>query len=185
MEAKDELGERLTCVHRFVYHRNRQLGARLSSEELGDLAQDVVAVVWRKLGEYDGRASLETWIFRICSLETMNFLRKDRRHSSRFVDAGVDEDGNKSMDWIVDPESQKSTNQDFDDLYRGMSLLSTDDQLILRRKHYGRQSFVEIGVAMGLQPSGAKHHYYRAVRRLRSILEQAPNQESSPPKPRS
>lgn len=140
IEAKDELAERLACVHRFAYHRNRQLGARLSSDELADLAQDVLAVVWGKLAQYNGRASLETWVFRITSLETMNFLRKDRRHTSRFVETGVDEDGNKSLDWIVDPQSQKSTNQDFEGIYRGMSQLSTDDQLILRRKHYGRQS---------------------------------------------
>jgi RNA polymerase sigma-70 factor (ECF subfamily) len=168
--AHDSMGKRLECVQRFVQHRNRQLGKPLAPDELPDLAQDVVAVVWRKLGDYDGRASLETWIFRICSLELMNFARKKSRRASRRTEVGTDEDGNTSMDWVPAPGEEKSTNQDFEELYLGLSQLSTDDQAVLRRKHYDERSFEQIGHELGLKPSGVKHRYYSAVRRLRQLM---------------
>ncbi len=163
------LGKRLECVPRLVYHRNQQLGAPLALHELPDLSQDVLSIVWRKLPTYDGRAALETWIYRIGSFELMNLVRKKRRRATKQTELQPDQDGDVSMDWVEAPPSTPA-HLSFEGLYLGLDQLSADDEAILRRKHYDELSFEEIGVELGLQTSGAKHRYYTALRRLRLAM---------------
>src|SRR5262245_20870366 len=71
-DALEQFIERMQCVGRFLAVRNAQLGQPLDRDELRDVAQDAITVVWRKLEAFSGDASLETWVFRICVNELMN-----------------------------------------------------------------------------------------------------------------
>ena len=48
-------------------------------QDVPDLIQDCLSVIWRKLPGFEGRASLSTWIFRVCSLELCNGFRRIAR----------------------------------------------------------------------------------------------------------
>ena len=61
---------------RYVWRVLRRLG--VAEEEAADATQDVFLVIHQRLGEFEGRARLTTWLFRIC----LNVAR-DRRRSSR------------------------------------------------------------------------------------------------------
>lgn len=49
---------------RFVWRSLRRLGVRES--DLADAVQDVFIVVHRRLGEFEGRAKVTTWLYGIC-----------------------------------------------------------------------------------------------------------------------
>src|SRR6185312_8546166 len=49
----------------FVLRTLRRLG--VPSADLNDLCQETFVVVHRRLPDYDGRASLRTWIYAICA----------------------------------------------------------------------------------------------------------------------
>jgi RNA polymerase sigma-70 factor (ECF subfamily) len=57
----------------FVWRSLRHLGVRVA--DLPDVAQDVFVIVHRLLPEFDGRAKITSWLFRIC----MNAARNQRR----------------------------------------------------------------------------------------------------------
>src|SRR5262245_50605321 len=76
--AVDQFFARMRCVPAILAAKNRRLGSPLTDEELNDLAQDTLALLWRKLGTFAGLARLETWAFRFCVLELMNALRKKK-----------------------------------------------------------------------------------------------------------
>jgi len=156
--ARRLLGARLECIPRFLHHRNEQMGRPLAAQELPDLAQDAKAIVWRKLPEYEGRARLDTWVFRICSFELMNRIRAGARHARVFTG---EEDGER----IAREPAREGRLPD-----RGLSRLPADEEAILRRKHYDERSFEEIGRELGLSPSGVKHRYYGALRHLRQLM---------------
>lgn len=61
----------------FVWRTLRALGVR--EAELDDAAQDVFLVVHRRLGDFEGRASIRTWIFSIAEHVAFNHRRTVRR----------------------------------------------------------------------------------------------------------
>ena len=76
--AVDEIASRLTCIPRMLGRRNADFGGPLDADELRDLAQETIIAIWRKLEQYDGRASLETWAYRFCMYELLHRLRAKR-----------------------------------------------------------------------------------------------------------
>jgi RNA polymerase sigma-70 factor (ECF subfamily) len=59
----------------FVWRTLQHLGVR--SADLEDLGQEVFVTVHRKLGGFDGRSKLTTWLFGIC----LNLVRRHRRRA--------------------------------------------------------------------------------------------------------
>jgi RNA polymerase sigma-70 factor, ECF subfamily len=57
-----------------VWRTLRRFGVRES--ELEDVAQEVFVVVHRRLGEFEGRSSLDTWLYGICLRVASDWRRK-------------------------------------------------------------------------------------------------------------
>ena len=69
--AFDELVKSLS--ERLYWHVRGLVG---SHEDTDDLLQDIFVKVWRSLPGFRGDAQLYTWVFRIATNESLNFLRK-------------------------------------------------------------------------------------------------------------
>jgi RNA polymerase sigma-70 factor (ECF subfamily) len=67
----------------FVWRNARRLGVPEDSAD--DVAQDVFVVVQRRLADYDGRASMQAWIFGILIRVVRDHRRRFRRKGSRTV----------------------------------------------------------------------------------------------------
>lgn len=59
----------------FVWRTLQHLGVRAA--DLEDLGQEVFVTVHRKLGDFDGRSKVSTWLFGIC----LNLVRRHRRRA--------------------------------------------------------------------------------------------------------
>jgi RNA polymerase sigma factor (sigma-70 family) len=57
-------------------HCYRILG---SVQDAEDVLQETLLAAWRGLGQYEGRAALRTWLYRIATNRCLNALRADRR----------------------------------------------------------------------------------------------------------
>src|SRR5262252_8327663 len=73
---------------RFVWLSLQRLGVHPS--DLDDIAQDVFMVVHRRIGTFDRRARISTWLFGICMRVAANYRR--RRRWTHEVPAGGTED---------------------------------------------------------------------------------------------
>lgn len=67
----------------FVWRNARRLGVPESSAD--DVAQDVFMVVQRRIGDYDGRASMQAWIFGILVRVVSSHRRSHQRKGARNV----------------------------------------------------------------------------------------------------
>ena len=68
----------------YVYRVARHLGA--DAESIDDVVQDVFLVVYRRLDEFEGRSSIETWLYGIARRVVARQRRTHSRHR-RKVDA--------------------------------------------------------------------------------------------------
>src|SRR4029453_8579320 len=76
--AVDGLVGRFQCIPRILGLFNQRVGSPLDPGELDELVQDVMALFWSRIGDYSGRASLETWAYGFCLNKFMAFLRRRR-----------------------------------------------------------------------------------------------------------
>ena len=163
--AIDAFVERMQCIPRILAARNAGFGRPLTEDELADLAQDCLGRVWRKLPEYAGRASLETWVWRFCTLELMNALRKKSRLPSPYTDL----DDAPPERATSDPPPAEQPLLDL------LHHLTPREAEVIRLRHVeALETMAEIGEALGISASSVKTHYYRGLEKLRALLRGVP-----------
>jgi RNA polymerase sigma-70 factor (ECF subfamily) len=154
-----ELASRLRCVPRLLAVLNARLGGALPPQDLADLSQDVLLIVWRKLEQYRGFSALDGWLYRISLYEYMNALRR--------LPGRTD-----SLDELSLDPSQESSPWEFEDVHRGLERIGDKEAEIIRLKHFEELTFEEIGARLGISPNTAKARYYRGLRALEPLLEE-------------
>ena len=60
---------------RLYWHVRRMVG---SHEDADDLLQEIFLKIWTALPTFRGEAQLYTWVWRIATNETLNYLRKEK-----------------------------------------------------------------------------------------------------------
>ncbi len=164
------LVERMDCVVRILHAINERAAVSLPRTEIEDLAQNTALVAWKKLHTFEGRARLESWVYRIAYLEYMNAYRKYRRERP----AAEDDDGLRaSIEAPARPDLAE-----VEEIERAVETLEPPMPVILRMKHHQGLTFRDIGARLELSPNSAKTYYYRGIDVLRQRF--APDRKSRP-----
>jgi len=158
----EALVDRLGCLPAMLRRRNRQLGQPFSEDELADVEHDVLAALWAKLSRFDGRSSLETWVYGFAMIEIHKSL--DRRRKGPVFDR------------LDDHAPQTATERDDPPLERGQLLallerLGSDAGDVVRLHYYDDLTLEEIARRLGVSSGTVKSRYYRALLRLRDLLK--------------
>ena len=161
-DALAEFAERMRCVYRLLKVRNSRAGAPLDRAALEDLAQDVLASMWRRLPQYRGDASLETWTFRFCEFGFRNALR---RHAIRRSVHSVDPE---ELGGVEDVSEESAV--DHERVTQAIDALPDTEAAIVRAKQFDDLTFDEIAARLDLSANTAKTRDYRALRRLKTAL---------------
>ena len=131
-----------------------------------DCAQDVMATVWAKAGQFDPvRASVATWIFTIARNRRIDMVRRDRRPEPEELDwMGGDEPD--QADVYAAAEETRSLGAALDDL-------PEKQRLLIRRAYYGDLSHSEIAAETGLPLGTIKSRIRLALDKLRLKLSES------------
>jgi len=104
---------------RFVWRSLRRLG--VPESDVADSAQDVFLVVHRRLGEFEGRSKMTTWLFGIA----LRVARDRRRlaHNRRRSDDenALEEAADETVDVAADAERRQGLRQ-LEEILDGLSL---------------------------------------------------------------
>lgn len=68
----------------FVFRALRRLG--VADSDVDDVCQEVFVVVMRKLGEFEGRSQLRTWIYGICVRTASDYRKRAPRRREVLTD---------------------------------------------------------------------------------------------------
>ncbi len=163
-EAVQRLVTRLPRVAAMVRAQHRRMGSPLCEDELADVIQNALMAIWRKLGSYEGRAALETWM---CSFGGQE-LRKatHRRYRERCVDA----EGEELIALAGSAPTKRSLPFETQVLYESLGGLDTAQGFVVRAHVLEQQSFPCIARELSIPLGTAKTLYYRALGRLRVML---------------
>jgi len=161
-EALARLSERLACVPGLVRSMHGRLGRPLHEDEVEEVVQETLTVLWSKLAQFDGRSALETWVYGFCGTQLIKSLERKRRRSKVVY-------GHEADRSAVAPGADLARIE-FEWVHAALDRLDPPADDVVRLKHFEELTFDEIGERLAISPNTAKTHYYRALERLRTTL---------------
>ena len=160
-------------VERFQRKIYRVAFAIVRDEAEADVVtQDVFVQAYTNLARFEGRAGLETWLTRIAINRSRDTLRR-RRFTSLFVLRNDDDESEvmiEPVDERPDPERQLMAGQLRIAIGRAEKLLSSQQKVIFRLRHYENLSLEEIADHLGLKAGTVRAHLFRAIHKIRKEL---------------
>ena len=129
-----------------------------------ELAAEVMVGIWRQAARYEGRSSLETWVFGIAHNKAVSWLRKRREEGmpEGAADALVDE--------RADPEAEDDASSVTDMMSRLIQRLSVEQQAALQLTYYQDMPLEQVADAMGCPVNTVKTRIYYARQHLKRML---------------
>lgn len=133
-----------------------------------DVVQETFVRAYRRLGRFEERSRLATWLYRIAFNCAIDCVRaRPRRHAA---------DPRETLHRLAAANTAPPAD---DLLYAGqigqrvqkaLARLSLQERAALMLRHYHECSIDEICRMLHLTPNGAKHSIFRAVRKMRVAL---------------
>ena len=167
---RDAFGELVTRHQQLVWMVCRQY---VGPDDADEATQETFLKAWTKIGTYDGRAKLSTWLVRIGINTCVDMLRKRGRQGFQ-VDDGDEDVGSvigSLPDRGSDPERRAIQRQAVARLGEAEAALPKQQREIFRLRFYAEMALDEIAGALGVEVGTVKKQLHRAVHRVRDVLE--------------
>ena len=151
-----------TYSERLYWHVRRFV---LSHEDTDDLLQDIFLKIWTALPSFRGEAQLYTWVYRIATNETLNFLRRQKvRAALQF--RSLDDVLEERVD--ADPYFNGSAAERA--LSKAIARLPEKQRIVFIMRYYEDLSYEEIAEVTGTSVGALKASYHIAQEKVRAAL---------------
>jgi RNA polymerase sigma-70 factor (ECF subfamily) len=133
------------------------------SGDAADVAAEVFAIAWRRMGEVPTGPNARPWLFGVARNVVSNHTRSTRRRGHLVARL------RSQLDTV--PAEASAASADVIALREAMSALSDEDQELLRLVSWEGLSPTEIAVALGIPAGTVRSRLHRARQALRTALD--------------
>ncbi len=150
---------------RLYWHVRRMVGTH---EDADDLLQDIFLKIWTALPSFRGEAQLYTWVWRIATNETLNWLRREKvRAALRFQ--SIDAELERRI--LADPYFNGTDAQR--ELFKALAKLPEKQRQVFVMRWWDELSYEQISAITGTSVGALKASYHIAQEKLKLNLSQA------------
>ena len=147
---------------RLYWHVRRMVG---SHEDTDDLLQEIFLKIWTALPSFRGEAQLYTWVWRIATNETLNFLRKEKvRALLRFSSA----DELAAQRVMADPYFNGTDAER--EMAKAVARLPEKQRQVFIMRWWDELSYEEISAITGTSVGALKASYHIAQEKIKLNL---------------
>jgi len=163
---------RLVEVHYDLIYR---LALRImeNSQDAEDVLQETFIKAFRYINNFDGRASISTWLYRIATNEALMILRR-RRPEAVSIEEPVEGDSDPQpmqiVDWCCLPEEMLMTEEARAYLDRAVESLSSSLRVVFVLRDLQGLSTRETSEVLDISEMAVKTRLSRARLQLRELL---------------
>ena len=156
-EIVDSYSERLYWhVRRFLW----------SHEDTDDLLQEIFVKVWSSLPSFRGDSQLYTWIYRIATNESLNFVQKQKiRSALRF------ESITPKIEEKIDEDTLMNGDQLQRELAKAVQRLPAKQRTVFIMRWFDDMSYEEISEILETSVGALKASYHFAAEKIKADLE--------------
>jgi RNA polymerase sigma-70 factor (ECF subfamily) len=134
-------------------------------EDTDDLVQEIYLKIWHALPSYRGEAQLFTWIWRIATNETLNWLRKERVRAALRM-APIDAEMERRIDadpWFNGDAAERA-------LSKAVAHLPLKQRQVFIMRYYDDLSYEEMSRILGTSVGALKASYHIAREKVGASL---------------
>ncbi|MBQ5984221.1 MAG: RNA polymerase sigma factor [Bacteroidales bacterium] len=165
MSEREQIFNKIVSTYseRLYWHVRRFV---LSHEDTDDLLQEIFIKIWTALPSFRGESQLFTWVYKIATNETLNFLRKQKvRAALRFqsIDAELEN--------RIDSDPYFSGTEAERELSKAVARLPEKQRQVFIMRYYDDLSYDEISSVTGTSVGSLKASYHFATEKIRESLK--------------
>lgn len=135
-------------------------------EDANDVLQNCMLNVFRHFGQFEGRSSLYSWLFRIASNEALTFLQQRKRHGNTSLDE-PSETYTKALQ--ADPYFDGDAIQET--LQRALQTLPDKQRQVFLLRYYEEMSYKTMAEVLDTSEGALKASFHHAVKKIESFFK--------------
>ena len=150
---------------KIYWHARGMLNNHFDADEV---VQEVIIVLYKKLHTFNFESNLYTWIYRITSTRTLNFIRK-KRVKDFFSISDEKYDNLESENDIQNNYEKK------DEIIRveeALKKIPIKQREVFIMKNFEEMTYKEISEITGKSIGGLKANYFHALKRITELLNE-------------
>ena len=140
-----------------------------SPDDAGDIAQEAFLAAWRGLPAFRGEAGFATWLYRLASNATIDYLRRQRKQRGE-LSLDDEELGLDAVDAGPGPQDAAEGEEVRSAVAAGLGALSEGHRQVLVLRELQGLSYEEIAAVLAVDLGTVKSRISRARSALRKIL---------------
>ena len=139
-----------------------------TEEAIDEVFDDVMMVVWKKIGDFEGRSKLSTWVFSIAYRRAL----KERARGASAARVEVEYTDDVAEPQIEEGEAERAveTGRRKDRIQAALQKLSSDQSTVVRLAYFEGLSYRDIGAVMQCPEDTVKTRMFHARRKLKAAL---------------
>jgi RNA polymerase sigma-70 factor (ECF subfamily) len=137
----------------------------ISHDDANDITQDVFIKCWIKLADFRGESKLFTWLYRIATNETINFLKQKRRRM--FIPSSTMEN---RLSRMLDDSVHFSGDDIQKKLQQALLKLPDKQRLVVNLRSYNEMEYNEMSALLGTSEGALKASYHHAVKKVEKYI---------------
>lgn len=138
----------------------------IDHDDADDIVQEVFVKVWHNIEKFKGESGLFTWVYRIATNESLQFLRK-RKNIISFA-----EDVSESIDRQFGSADGPGGEEIEKKLQKAILQLPDKQRLVFNLKYYDELSYEEIAEITETSVGALKASYHHATTKIEEYLQQ-------------
>ena len=135
-------------------------------DDADDILQNTFIKAWNGLSSFRGESKLSTWLYRIATNETLNFLER-QRHASVSLD---DEESHAALTLQSDPFFDGDETQQ--QLQEAINLLPPKQRQVFNMKYFEEMKYEDMSEVLETSVGALKASYHHAVKKICDFFEQ-------------
>lgn len=137
----------------------------LRHEDADDVLQNTFLKAWKSLPQFEGKAKLSTWLYRIAINESLDFLRRQRSVARCSVEGDMSVASQLMADDYFDGDKGQAL------LQEAIASLPDVQRTVFTLRYYDSMKYSEISEVLGTSEGGLKASYHLAVQKIRDYLK--------------
>ena len=134
-------------------------------EDADDLVQEIFLKIWTALPSFRGEAQLFTWIWRIATNETLNWIRREKvRAALRFTTIDAEMERRIDSDPFFDGDAADRA------LSKAVAKLPEKQRQVFVMRYYDELPYEEMSAVLGTSVGALKASYHIAQEKVRAAL---------------